>query len=211
MAESFKCGLILLAAGASRRMGRPKQLLPVAGRPLLRHAAESAAAAPVAPVVVVLGARAAEIAPCLDGLPVQIVVNAQWDQGMGSSVRTGLRALTAGTPGLATVIIALADQPGCPADHFARLIETHRATGRSIVASSVAGVPGPPVLFTAVWFHLLLVLDGDTGARRLLRAQRAHVATVPLASGTDLDTPADYERYLRTAEGGQPLTQRKSR
>lgn len=201
MAESFKCGLILLAAGASRRMGRPKQLLSVAGRALLRHVAERAAAAPVAPVVVVLGARAAEIAPCLDGLPVQIVVNDQWDRGMGSSVRTGLRALTAGTPGLEMVIIALADQPGCPADHFARLIEIHRATGRSIVASAAAGVPGPPVLFTAAWFHRLLALDGETGARRLLQEQRADVATVPLESATDLDTPADYERHLRTEEG----------
>lgn len=195
MTERDNCGLILLAAGASRRMGRPKQLLPVAGRPLLRLAAETALAAPVSPVVVVLGAHAAEITPCLDGLPVQIVVHARWERGMGSSLRAGLQALTAGTPGLAAVIVALADQPDCPADHLARLIATQRTTGRTIVASASGGVLGPPALFTAQWFPRLLRLDGETGARRLLQEQRESVAIVPREAAADLDTPEDYARF----------------
>jgi molybdenum cofactor cytidylyltransferase len=197
MTDRFQCGLLLLAAGASRRMGRPKQLLPVAGQPLLRHAAGQALAAPVSPIFVVLGAQAAEIAPCLDGLALRIAVNSDWAEGLGSSVRTGLQALLADTPGLPAVIIALADQPDCPAAHYARLIAAHRETGRGIVASIADGTPRPPVLFTAEWFPRLLALEGDAGARNLLQEQRAVLATVPLATATDLDTPDDYDRFRR--------------
>ena len=197
MAEDFSCGLVLLAAGASRRMGRPKQLLPVASRPLLRHVVERTLTAPVSPVIVVLGAHAEAIAPVLADLPVQIVVNEDWASGMGSSMRQGLQHLMAGTPAAAAVIIALADQPDCPADHFRRLIETQRMTGCSIIASTTGGVPGPPALFTAEWFPRLLTLQGDMGARMLLRKQSHALALVPLAGASDLDTPADYERFLR--------------
>jgi molybdenum cofactor cytidylyltransferase len=201
----FRCGLVLLAAGASRRMGTTKQLLTVAGRPLVRFVAEQALAAPVAPVIVVLGAHAPEIAPCLSDLPVQIVVNAQWERGMASSLRAGIQALTEGAPEIEAVIIALADQPGCSFAHLARLIETCQATGKSMVASAKGDVIGPPVLIAAQWFHRLLRLDGDTGARELLREQPGSVATVPLANAMDLDTPLDYERFVRmTTDEAQP-------
>lgn len=197
MAEQFSCALILLAAGESRRMGRPKQLLPVGGRPLVRHVAEIALAAPVAPVIVVLGAHAAEIAPSLDGLGVQVVVNACWAEGMGSSLRAGMQALAASQPPPEGVIVALADQPDFSAAHLTRLIETHRSTGKPIVASAAGGVLRPPVFFSAAWFPRLHELHGDTGARALLQAHPEAIATVPLGAPADLDTPADYERFLR--------------
>lgn len=197
MAESFRCALLLLAAGGSRRMGQPKQLLPIDGQPLLRRVAAGALAAPVAPVLVVLGAQAAAIAPCLDGLAVQTVVNARWAEGMATSVRAGLQALANAAPAVSAVVIALADQPDFSAAHLAALIETHRRTGQPLVASEAAGVLRPPVLFAAAWFPRLLALQGDEGARTLLQAHRAAVAVVPLARAVDLDTPADYEKFLR--------------
>ncbi len=197
MAEDFSCGLVLLAAGASRRMGRPKQLLPVAGQPLLRHVVEQTLAAPVSRVIVVLGAYAETIAPVLADLPVQIALNEDWASGMGSSVRKGLQQLMVGTPAATAVIIALADQPDCPADHFRRLVETQRTTGHSIIASTAGGVTGPPALFTAEWFPRLLTLRGDAGARMLLQEQQGALGLVPLAGASDLDTPADYELFLR--------------
>lgn len=197
MSEAFSCALLVLAAGESQRMGRPKQLLPVDGQPLLRHVAKTALSAPVSPVIVVLGARAAEIAPCLDGLAVQVATNERWAEGLGSSLRGGLQALAARGPAPAGVIVVLADQPDFSAAHLASLIETHRTTGKPIVASAADGVLRPPVLFTAAWFPRLLELRGDTGARALLQAHPESVATVPLTSPADLDTPADYERFLR--------------
>ena len=196
MGENTPPALLLLAAGASTRMGRPKQLLPVHGQPLLRHVVTSVLTAPVAPIVVVLGANAAAIAPCLAGLAVQTVVNENWSEGMGSSLRKGMEALLAAAPNTHRVIIALADQPDLSAGHFARLIETQHATGRPIVASVGEGISGPPVLFMAKYFPALLALRGDAGARTLLRDHVADVATVPLPSARDLDTPEDYQAFL---------------
>jgi len=197
MTNNISCGLILLAAGASTRMGRPKQLLPVHGKPLLRQVVESALTAPVSPVVVVLGANSAEIASCLDGLAVQIVVNAGWTDGMGSSLREGVKLLTALAPAVHGVVVALADQPDFPAAHIGSLIETQRTTGRSIVASECAGVRGPPVLFTAGHFPALLALRGDAGARSLLKSHAHEVVAVPFPAARDLDTPADYAAYVK--------------
>ena len=191
------CALILLAAGASTRMGRPKQLLPMYGnRPLLRHVVESALSEPVSPIIVVLGANAAAIAPCLDGLAVTIVVNTDWAEGMGSSLRCGLEALIATAPPVQNVIVTLADQPDLPAGHFVRLIETQRTAAQPIIASECEGVRGPPVLFTAQFFPALCALRGDTGARALLREHAHEVAAVALPAARDLDTPADYANYL---------------
>jgi len=196
MTKPNSCGLILLAAGASKRMGQPKQLLPVHGKPLLRYVVESALGEAVSPVIVVLGANAAELAPCLECLPVHLVVNAGWAEGMGSSLRCGMETLANIAPTADRVIIALADQPDLPAGQLTRLIETQRATGRPIVASECEGVRGPPVLFTATCFPELLALRGDTGARSLFQARPEEVATVLLSASQDLDTPADYSDYL---------------
>ena len=196
LADKFSCALILLAAGASTRMGRPKQLLPIGARPLLRLVVEAALAAPVSPIVVVLGANAAEIAPCLDGLPVQVVANANWAEGMGTSLRCGMESLKACAPTVDAVIVALADQPDFSSAHIAKLIETRRSTGRPIIASECDGVRGPPVLFAAKFFPVLLALQGDAGARTLLRERADEVTAVPVATARDLDTPADYTDYL---------------
>lgn len=197
MPENISCGLILLAAGASTRMGRPKQLLPMYGnRPLLRHTVEAAMTGPVSPIIVVLGAHAKDIAPCLVGLPVQTVINADWSTGMSSSLRRGMEALTQHQPAVDHVIIALADQPDIPAGYLTKLIDTQRTTGQPIVASECEGVCGPPVLFTSGYFSKLCTLQGDAGARALLKSYPEHVATVPLPNTRDLDTPADYKEYL---------------
>lgn len=196
MGEMLQCGLVLLAAGASRRMGRVKQVLPVRGVPLVRHAALAALAAPVAPVVVVLGAHAGEVRAALAGLALHPVVNPDWAEGLGSSVRAGLAAILARAPELAAVILALADQPGVTAAHLRVLVARHREHPGGIVATEVAGVAGPPVVFAARWFARLGEVRGDAGARELLRAEAAAVARVPLVGAADLDTPEDYARYM---------------
>ena len=201
MAEEFKCGLVLLAAGASRRMGRPKQLLPIDGRPLLRLVTERALRAPVSPVVVVLGAHADEIGPVLTGLPVHRVSNPEWEEGLGSSVRAGVEAALQLAPDLAGLIILPTDQPNLPAQHLDTMIARFRQGGCSLVASLTGDRRVPPVLFGAAWFARLRQLTDDAGARDLLREDRPEFASVPLASNADLDTPEDYDRFISGGAG----------
>ncbi len=197
MTEPLQCGLVLLAAGGSSRMGRPKQLLPLNGRPLVRHVAEIVLAAPVSPVVVVLGAHAGEIKPALAGLAVQIAVNPEWSEGLGTSLRTGVESSLKHTPGLQAIIIVLADQPGLPPRHLDQMITRFLAGGCTAVASLTGRDQVPPLLFGKEWFPKLCTIRGDLGARSLLREHEAEVATVPLASNTDLDTLDDYARFTR--------------
>lgn len=206
MAESspVSCGLIVLAAGASRRMGRPKQLLPIGGVPLLRHVVENLLEGPVAPVVVVLGAQAEVIAPVLDGLAVHRVVNADWAEGMGSSLRAGVAAALELAPQLSGLMVVLGDQPGLTAAHLWRLEEARRQTGRAVVASESGGVAMPPVLFAPEFFPRLLALRGDAGARSLLQSAGTELVVVPVGDLVDLDTVGDYVAFTRRAAPDGP-------
>ena len=194
----FRCGLVILAAGASRRMGSPKQLIEIEGRPLLVRAIEVALAAPVWPVVVVLGANAAAIRPDISHLPVLAVENPAWPEGMASSIREGIGTLRQFSRGLDAAVLALCDQPGFSTATVESLLTAHRATGRGIVAARYAGRLGAPALFTRAHFPALAALTGEEGARDLLNADPASVAAVDLPElARDLDTPADLEGVTR--------------
>jgi len=187
-------GIILLAAGGSSRLGQPKQLLPYEGRPLLRRAAETALASQCRPVIVVLGAEIPACSAALQGLPVEIVINEAWREGLASSIRAGLNYLELKNIRVAAAILSVADQPHLTATMLDLLVEQRRFTGKKIVAAQYAGVPGPPALFAGSLFPELLKLAGDEGARRVLQAHPAEVALVPFPEGSlDVDTPADYE------------------
>jgi len=177
-------------------MGRPKQLLPVAGRPLLRISTEVASGIGASPVVVVLGSEAEPMATALAGLPVHVAINQDWAEGLGSSLRFGMRTALDLRPGLPAVIVLLADQPDVSPGHLQDLITAWNETGRTLIASSSGGVLQPPALFAARWFSGLLALRGDAGARDLFHEHPASVAAVPLAGATDIDTPDDYLKYV---------------
>ncbi|HEY0944011.1 MAG TPA: nucleotidyltransferase family protein [Opitutaceae bacterium] len=194
---NLRVGVVLLAAGGSLRMGRPKQLLPLEGRPLLVRAAEAALASPAWPVVVVLGAQADAIRPALARLPVLIAENPAWAEGMASSLRAGLGVLDAFSTHIDAAIFALCDQPAFSADTIRRLIAAQQATGRSMVAARYGGHLGAPALFLRSHFHALTTLTGDQGARQLLvTAAPDAVAAVDLPElAVDLDTPADWAAW----------------
>jgi molybdenum cofactor cytidylyltransferase len=182
-------------------MGRPKQLLPIGNRPLLRHVVEASIAFGAVPTVVVLGSHAEEIKPILAGLPVYVVVNGGWDEGVGSSIRAGMEAVLKLAPEIAGVVIALGDQPDFSATQLHRLVARHRETGRSIVASRCGTTLMPPVFFAAVHFPVLAALRGDAGAKDLLQTKADEVAAVTMENPGDLDTPADYQDYLTRRVG----------
>lgn len=192
--SSPRCGLVILAAGASRRMGSPKQLIEIDGRPLLVRAIEAALAAPVWPVVVVLGANAVAIRPVIGHLPVLVIENPAWSEGMASSIREGVATLRQFSRTLDAAVLALCDQPGFSAATVESLLAAHRATGRGIVAARYSGRLGAPALFAREHFAALTALTGEEGARDLLNADPARVAAVELPElARDLDTPADLE------------------
>jgi molybdenum cofactor cytidylyltransferase len=188
-------GVVILAAGAATRMGAVKQLLPFGGRSLLRHTAEEALASECGPVVVVLGAHAEQLQDELRELPVQVVVNPRWPEGMGTSIRAGMTAVTAapGGAGLTAVLLTICDQPFFSADLVHRLLAAREESGSPLVASAYGETRGVPALFHHSLFPELLALDGPEGARRVIQAHAAETATVPFPEGAfDLDTPEDY-------------------
>lgn len=205
---------LMLAAGAASRMGRPKQLLDWAGRPLVRVAAEIALEVPLDPVLVVVGNAAAEVAAALNGLPLQIVPNPDYAAGQSSSLRAGIAALP---PDVAAVVVLLGDQPFVSAAIVVQIVAAWRAGGAPIVAPVYAGQRGNPVLFARAVFPELLAIQGDQGARSVLAADRSRIQIVafddprPLA---DIDTPEEYERLRSQAktedDGRQLATDTKS-
>jgi len=199
MADLVRCGLILLAAGTSARMGRPKQLLPIKGTPLVRRVAEQLIAADIGPIVAVLGAGAMQIKPVLADLPLEIEINPDWGKGMGTSLGFGVRAMLNLFPEMSALIVAMADQPDLPAFHLRGMLDRYAQGNCTIVASTFDSREVPPVLFSAKWFPVLGKLEGDIGARTILRENHGEVATVRLMSNADLDTPADYEKFEREA------------
>lgn len=186
---------VVLAAGLSRRMGRPKLLLDWGGRPVIRRAVERMAAAGVDDLVVVLGHEGEIIREALSGLPVHFVRNPTPEAGQGSSIARGISALT---PDTEAALIVMGDQPSLSPEIITRLLQTFRQSGKSIVAPVYRGVQGNPVLFASALFPELRSLTGDRGARTLLEKDPGRVAQVPfdLTVPADLDTPEEYE-HLR--------------
>lgn len=189
---AFRFGAVILAAGASTRMGAPKQLLALDGRPLVVRTVEAALASSAWPVVVVLGAHAEKIRPVLARLPVLIAENPAWAEGMAASIRAGVTMLRQFSRALDGALVALCDQPAFSADTIAQLVAAQHATGRSIVAAHYNNRHGAPALFLREHFEALSHLTGEEGARTLLNGDSARVAAVDLpALALDLDTPAD--------------------
>ncbi len=174
-------------------MGSPKQLLPFRGRPLLRHAAETALETVCRPVIVVLGSQHELVASALEGLPVRCVVNTEWAGGMGTSIHAGVAA--AAKEDVDGLILGLADQPMVSAEILNRLIEEHDKSGLPIVASSYADTVGVPVYFSRDYFQALLELKPDQGCKGLILRHREQslVIACPQAEA-DVDTPAEYLR-----------------
>ncbi|HEY0171462.1 MAG TPA: nucleotidyltransferase family protein [Pyrinomonadaceae bacterium] len=195
-------GAVVLAAGSSSRMGRPKQLLRFGGETLLRRAAHAALGAGCGPVVVVTGAHAVQTRGELRGLGVLEVENLLWETGMGSSVRAGVEALSEAQAEAAAVVLMLCDQPLVNADVVAGLVAAHRATGRDVVASQYGGSFGVPALFAGTLFDELRRLEGHAGAKQVIERHisRAHFVSFP-GGEIDVDTPDDFSRLLSTQAG----------
>ena len=180
----------VLAAGGSRRLGRPKQLVSIDGQPLVRRVASRAASRFTTAVIV--GAHASEVMNALTGAPITLIENPSWEGGLSSSVKHAV--LWARTMGAPALIVLLGDQPLLDAAHLEALTAAWRA-GADVVASFYAERAGVPALFDASILHELETLEGDAGAARILRG-RAGVATIQWPAGeVDIDTEEDVRAH----------------
>jgi len=188
-------GIIILAAGQSGRMGTPKQQLQFKGASLLQHAITTAACADAEIVLVVLGFQAGALWPQAASPKVSVVLNENWQEGMASSIRTGLENLITQKPQVQNVIIMLCDQPFVTTQLLNGLIQKKAAGNNGIIACSYAGTVGVPALFSRHNFEYLTALKGEKGAKKILQQFSADVATIDFNGGAiDIDTPADFEK-----------------
>jgi 4-nitrophenyl phosphatase len=189
---------VILAAGGSTRFGQPKQLLAWEGIPLVAHVADVALSAGLAPVIVVLGCQAEATGAALGTRPVQTVINRRWEEGLSTSVKSGLAALP---PTTDAAIFLQCDQPLITADLLRRLAARFEESGAPIVHPTHAGQRSTPVLFARDLFPELAAVRGDEGGRGLIARYAEDVSTVKVANSNtlaDVDVPADYDR-LRTS------------
>jgi molybdenum cofactor cytidylyltransferase len=188
-------GIIILAAGPSSRLGQPKQNLVYKGKTLLQRAIETAMASICEMVVVVLGANLEFIKPTIANYSVDIVENADWNEGMASSIRTGLKRALQISPDVQSVILMLCDQPYVDTYIVNMLIATKTKEG--ICACAYNDTVGPPVLFDAVYFDELLALTGAEGAKKVMQNNAEKIKFIPFDLGRiDIDTPTDYKNLV---------------
>jgi molybdenum cofactor cytidylyltransferase len=190
--------IVVLAAGRSRRMEpHHKLLLPWRdGEPIVRHVARAALAAHPVEVVVVVRPDLFALAGALAGLPLHLVGNPAWEEGMSTSLAAGIGVLG---PEVQAALVLLGDSPDVDPAILAAMVASYRAGDQPIVIPFYGDEPGPPTLFRRVLFPELLQLRGDTGGRMLVRHYPAQVARVPLPAASrpsDIDTPEDYAAAL---------------
>jgi molybdenum cofactor cytidylyltransferase len=189
----MQVGCAILAAGASRRLGQPKQLVEIAGQPLVRRAALLARAPGCEHVGVVLGCHGLEVAAALSGVSCELLDNAEWAEGVAASVRSAAR--WADQRGFAALMVLVCDQINLSAAHLSQLWSVWQAAPETAVASAYADTLGVPAIFPRAYYTALSQLQGDQGAARLLRSGQQHVTQVAWPEGeAELDTPDDMAK-----------------
>ena len=178
---------VILAAGMSKRLGRPKQLLELNDVPLVRHVASRTLGAAVDHVVVVVGAESSRVRAALDGLDIAFVENPAYESGQASSLRAGMAAVAADSD---AIVVLLADQPGIDPVTIDRVIAARREQGAGIVMARYGEERGHPVLFGYEFFDELSRIEGDQGGREVIRA---HAEALVLVPATSERVPADVD------------------
>jgi molybdenum cofactor cytidylyltransferase len=190
-------GAILLAAGGSTRLGRPKQLLEFDGEPLVVRQARLLVALRPACVVVVTGRRNEDVASLLGDLPVRCEHNPEWQRGMGTSLACGIRAMPERAR---AALVLLVDQWKLALADLEILVETWASDPQAAVLAAYDGTRGPPAILPRALFERLSRLQGDSGARNILKRWKGTVKALPLARATvDVDTAADLPKHSGSA------------
>jgi len=194
--------LLLLAAGSSSRMKEPKQLLSWGTATLIEHQIHTLLHTHN-PLSVVVGAYAERIIPVIDSLPIKIIRNEHWADGMGTSIAIGVQKVLEENPHLDGILISLIDQPLLNTGHFNKMLQLFRPGNKQIIVSKAEGSwSGAPVLFDTVYVDELKRLTGDQGAKMVTNEYKKFVE--PVEGGAlliDVDTPESYQKVLKKFMG----------
>lgn len=190
-----KIGILLLAAGKSSRLGQTKQLLDYKGRKLIQHTLSICLESKIGPVMVVTGAFYQKVESAIKDFDCQVIRNEHWQKGMGSSVSAGVRSVI--EDGLDAVVLVLVDQIHLQAKHLHQLKDKFVKDASSIILSQYDDGQGPPSLFASQHFDALAVLDGEAGAKPIVKKNKDKVAYIDFPQGhIDIDRPEDLDRLL---------------
>jgi molybdenum cofactor cytidylyltransferase len=197
-----RIAIIILAAGDATRFGKPKQLFPFRGEPLIGHAARAATGTDHRPVFVVVGANGKQLFWNLSEYHVVYTSNPRWDSGIASSIRIGLKTALDSVEFLDAAIFMTADQPLVTTATLDRLVGAYLSSDKTIAACSYEDTLGIPVLFDTRYFSELLSLKGDQGAKEIILAHRDQVAEVEAPeAAVDIDTEEELIRLENAATG----------
>jgi len=185
-----RIGAAILAAGSSSRLGKPKQLVPFRGKPLLQHAIDVSAQVTLTNRWIILGAYEEAIKGEIDFKSSELISNPNWEEGMAASIR--IAAERAEKEDLDALLIILSDQPFINAELLGALLRFYEPNKGLIMASEYNDILGVPALFDRAYYQELMKLSGDAGARKLISAFRAKVKSVKFEKGSiDIDTKRD--------------------
>ena len=188
--------MILLAAGASSRLGRAKQLLDYNGQSFLKHMISTVESAGLTSLIVVLGANASSLSAEADGKHIDVVINTGWQEGIASSIRCGIIAMQNRYPACDGALIIVCDQPYITVDLRNQLIRVQKKSGKPIAASAYEKIAGTPAIFHQSFFTQLASLQGDKGAGKILKQVPDSIATIDFPLGSfDIDTQEDYDNW----------------
>ncbi|MBI3259933.1 MAG: nucleotidyltransferase family protein [Ignavibacteriae bacterium] len=193
--STLNLGILILAAGESKRLGRAKQLLDWNGETLLQKSistAEQLSSKHNTEIHIVLGARCNELLPYIKNKDIVICHNERWFTGIGSSIQCGIKEIESRGK-FDAVLIMLCDQPFITSDHLQKLLEQFSTSEKGIVATSHSGVNGVPAIFDKKYFTEMLALQGDQGAKRLIEKFDSVVELIAFDDAKiDIDTMEDY-------------------
>ncbi|WP_034045580.1 nucleotidyltransferase family protein [Wocania ichthyoenteri] len=197
--KTSNISIIILAAGASKRMGTPKQLLKWGNSTLLGNTIETALKLSVKEVIVVLGANYNAIKKEIKHYPITILNNEDWQKGLGKSLAFGVEYITSSKQKVDGILVILADQPLINAQFLNKLIDEFNKKEHPIIATSYKNKKyGVPVIFDKIYFEELLTLNDDYGAKHLLKKNKSLVKIlIPELENLDLDLKADYESLYK--------------
>lgn len=189
--------ILVLAAGASSRMGKIKQLMPWKNGTLLSNALDAARDSNASSVTLVTGAYSDQITKRIDGQNIKVLINEEWTTGMGSSIACGMHYLMTSLPACEAVLLMLADQPLIDATYLNELMSAYDKSPYRIIATKYTSGPGVPAIFDNRHFDDLLRLNEAYGARDIITTHKATTITVdPAGKQKDIDTLAEYKQLL---------------